>query len=112
MILSEKPVTKIETKIPPLKNDLVLRAARGEYVERTPVWVMRQAGRVLSEYRESRARAGSFKSLLKNPEMACEVTIQPVDILGVDAAIMFSDILVIPEAIVFSNHGPRPSSIW
>jgi uroporphyrinogen decarboxylase len=82
-----------------LKNDLILRAARGETTERTPVWVMRQAGRVLSEYRATRARAGSFKGLLMNPELAAEVTIQPVDIFGVDAAILFSDILVIPEAM-------------
>ena len=82
-----------------LKNDLILRAARGENVERTPVWVMRQAGRVLPEYRAVRAKAGSFKGLLFNPEAAAEVTIQPVDLLGVDAAILFSDILVIPEAM-------------
>jgi len=82
-----------------LKNDLVLRAARGEKTERTPVWVMRQAGRVLPEYRATRAKAGSFKNLLMNPEAATEVTIQPVDLLGVDAAILFSDILVIPEAM-------------
>lgn len=82
-----------------LKNDLILRAARGEEVERTPIWVMRQAGRVLKEYRDVRAKAGSFKGLLFNPEYACEVTIQPVDIYGVDAAILFSDILVIPEAM-------------
>ncbi len=81
------------------KNDLILRAARGEYTERTPVWVMRQAGRVLPEYRETRKRAGSFIDLVRNPDMACEVTIQPVDLLGVDAAIIFSDILVIPEAL-------------
>lgn len=82
-----------------LQNDLIVRAARGEETERVPVWVMRQAGRILSEYRATRAQAGSFKNLLKNPELAAEVTIQPVDILGVDAAILFSDILVIPEAI-------------
>lgn len=82
-----------------LQNDLILRAARGEYVERTPVWLMRQAGRVLPEYREVRAKMGGFKELVETPEFACEVTIQPVDILGVDAAIIFSDILVIPEAM-------------
>ncbi len=82
-----------------IENDLILRAARGEETERVPVWVMRQAGRVLSEYRATRAQAGSFKSLLMNPQLAAEVTIQPVDILGVDAAILFSDILVIPEAM-------------
>lgn len=82
-----------------LKNDLILRAARGEKVERTPVWLMRQAGRVLPEYREVRAKMGGFKQLVETPEFACEVTVQPVDILGVDAAIIFSDILVIPEAM-------------
>lgn len=82
-----------------LKNDLILRAARGEKIERTPVWLMRQAGRILPEYRKVRASAGDFKKLVKTPELATEVTIQPVDILGVDAAIIFSDILVIPEAM-------------
>lgn len=82
-----------------LKNDLLLRAARGEKVERTPIWLMRQAGRILPEYRAVRNSLGSFKELVENPERACEVTIQPVDILGVDAAIIFSDILVIPEAL-------------
>lgn len=82
-----------------LKNDLFLRAAKGETVERTSVWIMRQAGRILPEYREVRARMGGFKELVESPEFACEVTIQPVDILGVDAAIIFSDILVIPEAM-------------
>lgn len=82
-----------------LKNDLVLRAARGEKVERTPVWLMRQAGRILPEYREVRAKMGGFKELVESPEFACEVTIQPVDHLGVDAAIIFSDILVVPEAM-------------
>ena len=82
-----------------LKNDLILRTARGEKTERTPVWLMRQAGRVLPEYREVRAKLGGFKELVETPEFACEVTIQPVDILGVDAAIIFSDILVIPEAM-------------
>jgi uroporphyrinogen decarboxylase len=82
-----------------LKNDLLLRAAKGENIERTPVWLMRQAGRILPEYRKVRASAGDFKTLVKTPELATEVTIQPVDILGVDAAIIFSDILVIPEAM-------------
>ncbi|HNO70483.1 MAG TPA: uroporphyrinogen decarboxylase [Bacteroidia bacterium] len=82
-----------------LKNDLLLRAAKGEIVERTPVWLMRQAGRILPEYRQVRAKAKDFVSFVKNPELAAEVTIQPVDILGVDAAIIFSDILVIPEAM-------------
>lgn len=82
-----------------LKNDLLLRAARGEKTERTPVWLMRQAGRILPEYREVRAKMGGFKELVESPEFACEVTIQPVDHLDVDAAIIFSDILVIPEAM-------------
>lgn len=82
-----------------LQNDLILRAARGEKVERTPVWLMRQAGRVLPEYRAVRSKMGGFKELVETPEFACEVTVQPVDILGVDAAIIFSDILVIPEAM-------------
>jgi uroporphyrinogen decarboxylase len=81
-------------------NDLFLRAARGEKTERVPVWLMRQAGRILPEYRKVREeRAKDFKTLVKTPELATEVTIQPVDILGVDAAIIFSDILVIPEAM-------------
>lgn len=82
-----------------LQNDLILRAAKGEQVERIPVWMMRQAGRILPEYRKVREKAGSFITLATTPEMAAEVTIQPVDILGVDAAIIFSDILVIPEAM-------------
>jgi uroporphyrinogen decarboxylase len=82
-----------------LKNDLLLRTARGEKTERTPVWLMRQAGRILPEYRRVREVAGDFKTLVKTPELAAEVTIQPVDILDVDAAIIFSDILVIPEAM-------------
>jgi uroporphyrinogen decarboxylase len=82
-----------------MKNDLILRAAKGEHVDRIPVWLMRQAGRILPEYRATRAKAKNFIEFVKNPELACEVTIQPVDILGVDAAIIFSDILVIPEAM-------------
>ena len=81
------------------QNDLLLRAARGEATERPPVWLMRQAGRILAEYRAVRQEAGSFIGLVTNPELAAEVTIQPVDLLGVDAAIIFSDILVIPEAM-------------
>jgi uroporphyrinogen decarboxylase len=85
-----------------LKNDLILRAARGEKTERTPVWLMRQAGRILPEYRAVRNKLSGFKELVETPELAAEVTIQPVDILGVDAAIIFSDILVIPEAMGLS----------
>ncbi len=82
-----------------LKNDLLLRAARGEKTERTPVWLMRQAGRILPEYRAVRNSVSGFIELATTPELAAEVTIQPVDILDVDAAIIFSDILVIPEAM-------------
>jgi uroporphyrinogen decarboxylase len=94
-----------------LKNDLLLRAARGEATERTPIWVMRQAGRILPEYRAVRSQVNGFKALVTNPELICEVTLQPVDILGVDAAIIFSDILVIPEAMglpyeMIESRGP------
>lgn len=82
-----------------IQNDMILRAARGEKTERTPVWLMRQAGRVLPEYRKVRDQAKDFVTFVKTPELAAEVTVQPVDILGVDAAIIFSDILVIPEAM-------------
>lgn len=82
-----------------LQNDLLIRAAKGEETERTPVWLMRQAGRILPEYRAVRNRLSGFIELAQTPELAAEVTIQPVDILKVDAAIIFSDILVIPEAM-------------
>ncbi|MBM4176262.1 MAG: uroporphyrinogen decarboxylase [Ignavibacteria bacterium] len=81
-----------------IKNDLIIRACKREKTERTPIWVMRQAGRYLPEYRAIRDKV-SFLDLCKSPELAAEVTIQPVDIIGVDAAIIFSDILVIPEAM-------------
>jgi uroporphyrinogen decarboxylase len=82
-----------------MKNDLLLRVARGEKTERPPVWLMRQAGRILPQYRAIRNSLSGFKELVETPELACEVTIQPVDELDVDAAIIFSDILVIPEAM-------------
>jgi uroporphyrinogen decarboxylase len=82
-----------------LQNDLLIRAAKGQYVERIPVWLMRQAGRILPEYRAVRGSLSGFKELVETPELAAQVTLQPVDILGVDAAIIFSDILVVPEAM-------------
>ncbi|MBD3635793.1 MAG: uroporphyrinogen decarboxylase [Crocinitomicaceae bacterium] len=82
-----------------LQNDLLLRTIKGEQTDRFPVWLMRQAGRILPEYRAVRASLSGFKELVETPELAAEVTIQPVDILGVDAAIIFSDILVIPDAM-------------
>jgi uroporphyrinogen decarboxylase len=82
-----------------LQNDLLLRVARGESVERPPVWMMRQAGRYLPEYMEVRRQAGSFREMIANPEYAAAVTLQPIDLMGTDAAIIFSDILVLPEAM-------------
>jgi len=82
-----------------IKNDLLLRVAKKEKVERPPVWLMRQAGRILPEYRALREKVNGFKNLVENPELVCEVTIQPIRALHVDAAILFSDILVIPEAM-------------
>jgi uroporphyrinogen decarboxylase len=81
-----------------LKNDLILKTLRGEPTERTPVWMMRQAGRYLPEYMVLREKYGFFERC-QTPELACEITLQPVDIIGVDAAILFSDILVVPQAM-------------
>ncbi|MDY6842233.1 MAG: uroporphyrinogen decarboxylase [Pseudomonadota bacterium] len=82
-----------------LKNDRFLRALMRQPVDRTPVWMMRQAGRYLPEYRATRARAGDFLSLCKNTPLACEVTLQPLERFPLDAAILFSDILTIPDAL-------------
>ncbi|MGA9852904.1 MAG: uroporphyrinogen decarboxylase [Gammaproteobacteria bacterium] len=87
-----------------LKNDLLLRALLREKIERTPVWIMRQAGRYLPEYRATRARAGSFITLMSTPELACEVTLQPLNRFPLDAAILFSDILTIPAAMGLGLH--------
>jgi uroporphyrinogen decarboxylase len=95
-----------------LKNDLLIRALLRQPVPRTPVWIMRQAGRYLPEYRELRAQAGDFMSLCTNPELACEVTLQPLRRYSLDAAILFSDILTIPDAMglglyFVSGEGPK-----
>jgi len=93
-----------------LKNDLFLKACKRQPIDRTPIWIMRQAGRYLPEYRAVREKV-DFLTLCKTPELAAEVTMQPVDIIGVDAAIIFSDILVIPEAMgmhLEMNEGKGP----
>lgn len=95
-----------------LKNDRFLRALAHEPVDVTPVWMMRQAGRYLPEYRATREKAGDFMSLCKNPELACEVTLQPLERFELDAAILFSDILTIPDAMGLglyfeTGEGPR-----
>lgn len=95
-----------------LKNDRFLRALLREPVDMTPVWMMRQAGRYLPEYRATRAKAGSFMQLCQNPELACEVTLQPLERYSLDAAILFSDILTIPDAMGLGlyfteGEGPR-----
>ena len=81
------------------KNDRLLRALRRQPTDCTPVWLMRQAGRYLPEYRATRARAGSFLGMAKNPEIACEITLQPLRRFDLDAAILFSDILTVPDAM-------------
>jgi uroporphyrinogen decarboxylase len=96
----------------PLRNDLLLRALRRQPTERTPVWMMRQAGRYLPEYMEIRRQAGSFMALCTNPELACEVTMQPLRRFPLDAAILFSDILTVPDAMGLglyfeTGEGPR-----
>ena len=87
-------------------NDCFLRALKREKTDFTPVWLMRQAGRYLPEYCETRARAGSFMGLAMNPDYATEVTLQPIDRYGLDAAILFSDILTVPDAMGLGLHFP------
>jgi len=95
-----------------LKNDRFLRALQGQAVDRTPVWLMRQAGRYLPEYRAIRSQEKNFLTLCKNAPLACEITLQPIDRFDLDAAIIFSDILVVPEAMGLSldfvaGEGPQ-----
>jgi uroporphyrinogen decarboxylase len=95
-----------------LKNDIFIKALLRQPVPRTPVWMMRQAGRYLPEYRQLREQAGSFLNLCTNPELACEVTLQPLRRFDFDAAILFSDILTIPDAMGLGlyfteNEGPK-----
>ncbi len=95
-----------------LKNDTFLRALLRQPVDYTPVWMMRQAGRYLPEYRATRARAGSFLDLCKNPDLACEVTLQPLERFPLDAAILFSDILTVPDAMglgLYFSEGEGPN---
>jgi uroporphyrinogen decarboxylase len=89
----------MSSKFAPLQNDTFLRALRRQETEYTPLWLMRQAGRYLPEYRATRAKAGSFMDLAQNPQLATEVTLQPIDRFGLDAAILFSDILTVPDAM-------------
>lgn len=98
--------------MPILKNDRLIRALLRQEVDQTPIWVMRQAGRYLPEYREIRKKAGSFMNLCQTPELACEVTLQPLRRYPLDAAILFSDILTIPDAMGLGlyfeeGEGPR-----
>jgi uroporphyrinogen decarboxylase len=98
------------------KSKLLLRALSGETLDVPPIWMMRQAGRYLPEYRAARAKAGSFLDLCYNPEFAIEVTMQPIRRYGFDAAILFADILLVPQALgadltFVQGEGPRLSTI-
>ena len=89
---------KLKENFPPLVNDRILRAARGQDVDRVPIWVMRQAGRYLPEFRKVREKHDFF-TICQTPELACEITLQPILRFDLDAAIIFSDILVVPQAL-------------
>src|SRR5690625_5192756 len=105
-----RSVNESDTRFHLLKNDLLMHALRGEEVERPPVWMMRQAGRFLPQYRVLREKY-SFFERVETPELACEITIQPIDELEMDAAILFSDILTVRKAVgidvqLVSGKGP------
>jgi uroporphyrinogen decarboxylase len=109
--LFRRPLLSAMPQFAPLKNDTFLRALLRQPTEYTPVWLMRQAGRYLPEYRATRARAGSFLGLAKNPDYATEVTLQPLDRYALDASILFSDILTVPDAMglgLYFSEGEGP----
>jgi uroporphyrinogen decarboxylase len=109
--LQKAQARNMSSSFAPLQNDTFLRALRRQPVAYTPVWLMRQAGRYLPEYRATRKQAGSFLGLAKNPSFATEVTLQPIDRYPLDAAILFSDILTVPDAMglgLFFTEGEGP----
>ncbi|MDE1997804.1 MAG: uroporphyrinogen decarboxylase [Burkholderiales bacterium] len=113
--MSASTSTQTALSIPPLQNDQFLRACLRMPTDFTPVWLMRQAGRYLPEYRATRERAGSFMGLATAPDLACEVTLQPLDRYALDAAILFSDILTVPDAMGLglsfaTGEGPKFAS--
>ncbi|CAF4580556.1 unnamed protein product, partial [Rotaria socialis] len=109
--MSDSTVKQNQDEFPSLKNNLILRACRGEPVERVPIWIMRQAGRYLPEYLSIRSQ-NSFFDVCRTPSICCEVTLQPLRRFDLDAAIIFSDILVVPQALgmqvdMIAKEGPR-----
>jgi len=109
--MSNSTIKQLQRDFPPIKNNLILRACRGESVERVPIWIMRQAGRYLPEYLSLRSEH-SFFDVCRTPALCCEVTLQPLRRFDLDAAIIFSDILVVPQALgmqvdMVAKEGPR-----
>src|SRR5947209_1352459 len=101
---SSRAATRRRAKMPAMRNDTFLRALMREPTDHTPIWIMRQAGRYLPEYNATRRKAGSFLALAQTPELACEVTMQPLERFPLDAAILFSDILTVPDAMGLGLH--------